>query len=100
VPYVIPESDHKYIPDFVLPKRDGTDMLIETKGELTLDNRKKHLLIKNQYPEIDIRFIFQRAINKIRPGSKTTYAIWAEKNGFQWADKKFPDVWLKEVKFN
>ena len=28
-------------------------------------DRKKHLLIKEQHPELDIRFVFSRAGNKL-----------------------------------
>ena len=52
-------------------------------------------LIKKQYPELDIRFVFMNANNKIYKGSKTTYAMWANKHGFEWAEKNIPEEWLK-----
>ena len=51
-----------YTPDFYLPK---SKIYIETKGRLTTNDRVKHLLIKEQYPDLDIRFVFVNANNKI-----------------------------------
>jgi hypothetical protein len=91
VKYVIPESLHTYTPDFVLPN----GIVVETKGRFVVADRKKHLLIKQQHPDLDIRFVFQNPKNKITKGSKTTYADWCIKNGFQYADKRIPDEWLR-----
>ena len=90
--YVVPESAHKYTPDFVLPN----GIIIETKGVWDADDRKKHLLIKDQYPGIDIRFVFTRSKTPIYKGSKTTYGSFCEKNGILYADKWIPDGWIKE----
>ena len=89
--YVQPETKHTYTPDFVLPN----GVIIETKGRFVAADRKKHLLIKQQHPDLDIRFVFQRSQNTINKGSKTAYADWATKNGFLYADKEIPDEWLK-----
>ncbi|MCW2286656.1 hypothetical protein M2320_004466 [Rhodoblastus acidophilus] len=94
IAYVVPERHASYTPDFPLPN----GIIVETKGEFDLDDRKKHLLIQEQYPELDIRFVFQNSKNKIYKGSKTTYAMWCEKNGFKYADKSIPQAWLKEKK--
>ena len=48
--YVVPQSTHKYTPDFVLPN----GIIIETKGVWDAEDRKKHLLIREQHPELDI----------------------------------------------
>lgn len=92
--YTIPESKHTYTPDFILPN----GIIIETKGVWDAEDRKKHLLIKEQHPELDIRFIFNRSKSPIYKGSKTTYASFCEKYGFKYADKKIPDDWLREPK--
>ena len=42
------------------------------------------LAVKKQHPDLDIRLVFQAPHNTISKGSKTTYAIWAEKNDFKW----------------
>jgi hypothetical protein len=52
------------------------------------------LLIKEQHPDLDIRLLFQNAYNKIRKGSKTTYAMWCEKKGILYAHKQIPKQWL------
>jgi hypothetical protein len=90
--YVKPETKHKYHPDFCLPN----GIFIETKGRLVLADRSKHLLIKKQHPEVDIRFVFQNAKSKMSKASSTTYAQWAEKNGFKWAEKNIPQEWIDE----
>ncbi|MCA8110278.1 hypothetical protein [Burkholderia cepacia] len=92
IPYVTPATPHKYTPDFRLPN----GIYIETKGRFETADRKKHLLIKEQHPELDIRFVFTRSKTTISKASKTTYAMWCDKNGFQYADKWIPDAWLKE----
>jgi hypothetical protein len=91
IKYVIPESLHTYTVDFVLPN----GIMVETKGRFVADDRKKHLLIQKQHPELDIRFVFQNSKVKINKGSKTSYADWATKNGFKFADKEVPEEWLK-----
>lgn len=90
--YEKPASKHKYTRDFQLPN----GIRIETKGRFMADDRKKHLLIKQQHPHLDIRFVFSSSRAKITTGSKTTLAMWADKNGFKWADKTIPEAWIKE----
>ena len=85
--YVVPESKHKYTPNGII---------IETKGVWDAEDRKKHLLIKEQHPNLDIRFVFSRSATPIYKGSKTTYASFCDKNGIPYADKKIPEAWLKE----
>jgi hypothetical protein len=92
IEYVKPESRHKYTRDFRLPN----GIIVETKGIFTADDRKKHLLIKEQHPHEDIRFVFTRSNSRISKVSSTTYADWCRKNGFQFADKDVPDAWLQE----
>ncbi len=81
-----------YTPDFYLTE---TNIYVEAKGHLDRADRAKMSLIKKQYPELDIRFVFMNANNKIYKGSKTTYAMWANKHGFEWAEKNIPEEWLK-----
>ena len=59
-------------------------------------DRQKHLLIKVQHPELDIRFLFQRSKSRISKTSKTTYADWCEKHGFLYCDLHIPKEWLME----
>lgn len=92
VTYVIPASNHRYTPDFVLPN----GVIIEGKGLFDAEDRKKHLLIKAQHPGLDIRFVFSSSRTKLYKGSPTTYGMWCEKNGFKFADKAIPVEWMKE----
>lgn len=93
--YEEPATVHKYTPDFTFK---GSNIIIETKGRFVVADRKKHLLLKNQYPNLDFRFVFSNSKNKISKGSKTTYAMWCEKNGFLYADKTIPQAWLNQIK--
>ena len=90
--YTIPESVHTYTPDFILPN----GILIEAKGLFETADRKKHLLIKKQYPHLDIRFVFQNPKNTLYKGSKTTYSDWCKKYGYQYATKLIPAEWFNE----
>jgi hypothetical protein len=92
VPYNVPARPAKYCPDFWLPN----GIVIETKGRFVTADRAKHILIKAQHPELDIRFVFSRSKSTISKQSKTTYAMWCEKNGFMFDDKLIPLAWLNE----
>ena len=85
VPFTVPEKKRTYLVDFTLPN----GILVEAKG------RAKHLLIKKQHPELDIRILFMSAKTKIRKGSKTTYGDFCDKHGIIWAEKDLPKSWLK-----
>ena len=91
IAYTKPATNHKYHPDFKLPN----GIFVETKGRFLTADRKKHLLIKEQHPELDIRFLFTNSRARISKASKTTYADWCDKHGFKYADKIIPDSWLK-----
>lgn len=90
LPYRVNEV-RTYVPDLVLPN----GIIIETKGRFVAADRKKHLLIKKQHPELDIRFVFSNSKTKLSKGSKTTYGAWCTKNGYMYADKEVPLEWLK-----
>ena len=94
ITYEKPVTKHKYSPDFTF---NNSPIIIETKGYFKTADRKKHLLIKDQYPELDLRFVFGNSKTRISKQSKTTYAAWCEKHGFKYADKNIPDDWLKEI---
>ena len=80
-----------YTPDFVLPN----GIIIESKGRFVSADRKKHLKVKEQFPKLDIRFVFSNSRGKINKGSNTTYGDWCDKHGFIYSDKRIPDAWLK-----
>ena len=69
---------------------------LELKVHLDVATRVKHLLIKEQNPSVDIRFIFPNSQKKIYKGSKTTYAVWCNRHNFLYADNRIPSEWLKK----
>jgi len=93
--YTIPARTAKYTPDFILPKAGGV-WFLETKGRWVTADRQKHVLIKQQLPQIDLRFLFSNANAKLYKGSNTSYADFCIKNGFTWAHKVIPDEWIEE----
>lgn len=91
IKYTVPAKVHKYTPDFVLPN----GVIIETKGRFVLADRQKHIFIKKEWPNLDIRFVFSNSRAKLSKGAKSTYADWCDKHGFMYADKKVPSQWMK-----
>lgn len=83
----------RYIPDFRL----GNGVLVECKGYLGPRDRRKMLLVKKQNPGVDIRFLFQRANNRLtKSPNSQTYWQWAEQHGFPWAEgEKIPKEWFE-----
>lgn len=92
ITYVIPERKTFYKPDFQLPN----GIFIETKGRFTAADRKKHILIKKQHPDLHIRFVFSNPNTRLRKGSKSTYATWCDKNGFKYSKSEIPEEWINE----
>lgn len=94
--YLVPAIYKLYLPDFVLPN----GIVIETKGQFSSQDRKKHLLIRSCNPELDIRFIFNNPRAKIGKKSSTTYGMWCEKHGFLYdkftKQQPVPQEWLDE----
>jgi len=91
-----------YTADFLIFKKNGGVMLIETKGYFKPKDRKKHQILKKLYPQIDLRLIFQ---SDGKVSHKTRYSQWAEKHGYKFhvmsaGDKKINQVipldWLEE----
>lgn len=93
ISYIVPQRQATYTPDFVLL---DNGIIVESKGVFDAEDRKKHLLIKEQHPELDIRLVFSRANAPIYKGSPTTHAKWAEHHGFKYAEKLIPQSWLEE----
>lgn len=93
VRFVQPQLNRTYTPDFVLPN----GIILEVKGLFTTEDRQKHLWIKQQFPDLEIRFVFMNPSTKIYKGSKTTYAGWCKKNGFAYCrGPHIPESWLNE----
>lgn len=86
-----------YTPDFHVIKkgRKKLDTWIEYKGKMVNQTKKILRAVKATYPERDLCLVFERPANKSYKGSKTTYADWAEANGFQWADQIPNENWFK-----
>lgn len=93
-------SLHKYTADFVFRTlKTGKLIHVETKGNgycFQPTTRTKHILLKKQFPESDLRFVFSNWNTKISRGAKTTNKEWAERYGFQSANKLIPKEWLEE----
>lgn len=91
--YTIPGT---YTPDFVLPN----GIIIEAKGKLDAGTCRKMRAVKTAHPQLDIRFVFMRAGNPLRKGSKMKYWQWAEHYGFPWSEGTIPIEWYKEKKID
>lgn len=96
-PHTVPYNvERSYVPDLKIG-----DTYIELKGYFRQDAQRKMKAIKQQYPDMDIRFLFQRANSPIqgakkrKDGSKMTCAEWADRYGFIWAEgETIPKEWI------
>lgn len=95
ISYIVPESKHTYTVDFTTTN----GLLLEVKGWLSdHQERYKYVLLKQQYPDLDLRFIFDN-VNKYCGGTKYTHATWCDKHGFKYCSVKDVDTiqaWLNE----
>jgi hypothetical protein len=69
---------------------------VETQGRWTVEDRQKHLLIKEQCPEVEVRFVFSNQNAKLYKGSPTSYAEFCDRHGFKYANKTIPQSWFEE----
>lgn len=92
IPFVQPVKPRRYTPDLVLTN----GIIVELKGRLVTADRQKHLLVKAQHPDLDIRFLFSNSRTRISKQSQTTYAAWCQSKGFTFADRVVPQSWLDE----
>lgn len=88
-----PEKKRSYTPDFQLL---SNGIIIESKGRFLVADRLKHLWVKEQHPELDIRFVFSNSKAKLSKASKTTYGMWCDKHGFKYSDREIPLSWILE----
>ena len=80
----------RYLPDFLLPEQA---IVIEAKGQLTTEDRAKMLLLKRQFPTLDIRILLQNPKDKLTP--RMTAGDWCEKTGFPFAKgPNIPEAWV------
>jgi hypothetical protein len=91
IPYTVTSN---YLPDFILPN----GIIVECKGYFDIRAQVKMRSVKKNNPDLDIRFVFMNSRNKIRKGSKLTYADWCDRYGFPYADGIIPVAWFKEQK--
>jgi hypothetical protein len=82
--YTVPETKHKYTPDFSITEK----LCIETKGRLTSEDRYKMYCVRESNPTVMFVLYFQNSKVPIRKGSHTNCGMWAEKNGFVWYCKR------------
>lgn len=91
IPYYV---ERNYLTDFKLM---DNGIYIETKGYLMSEDQRKYRAVKEQHPEIDLRFVFQKVNGKVQ-GSQMTCADWCRKYGFQYAEGAVPQEWIDERK--
>lgn len=94
IAYTSPAKDRTYTPDINLEN----GVTVELKGRFVTADRQKHILLKQQHPSLDIRFVFSNSKARISKQSSTSYADWCRKYGFKFADKSIPLTWIKENK--
>lgn len=83
----------EYVADFSLE----SGMILECKGLLSMADRLKLAQVKQQHPYLDIRIVFVNSRAKINRASRITYAAWATRMGFPFADGCIPAEWLAEA---
>jgi hypothetical protein len=82
----------KYKPDFIL----SNGIIIEAKGYFRSADQRKHKLIKEQHPDLDIRFVFQKSSSRVQ-GSKMTCAQWCDVYNFKYSETYIPKDWVDEL---
>ena len=86
-------SYRKYTPDFLL----DNGIIIEAKGLFDNADRRKHLAVKKQHPELDIRFVFSNPKAKLYKGAVSCNGDWCTKHGFKYAHRVIPLDWINEL---
>jgi hypothetical protein len=82
-----------YTPDFILPN----GVIVEVKGYLSPEDRRKMLAVKQQHPELDIRFCLQAADTKLSKAPRSlTYAAWCQRHGFPCCQGHIPSSWFHD----
>ena len=94
----------EYTCDFLIPKKKGGFLWLETKGRFVGKDRTKHKLIKAQHPDIDLRMLFSYN-GKATP--KLSYLQWCREVGIPAATvvkptktrkgRYLPTAWMKEI---
>jgi len=99
ITYQTPVRVASYFPTFTIRCNDGVIVVLQQKGRFVTADRQKHIMIKQQHPALDLRFVFSNSRQTISKQSPTTYARWCERHGFAYCDKgAIPAEWLEELK--
>lgn len=85
-----------YTCDFVMPTMHGEDIYVETKGRFTPTDRAKHKLIRDQYSDLEIRFVFSSdsILRKDKYGTKFRCSDWCKEEGFEYHIVKKSDGFI------
>ncbi len=84
--------ERKYTPDVKLPN----GVYVEIKGRFTSEDRSKHRKVREQHPDKDIRFVFQKD-QPLYKGAKSTYTEWCDARDIPWAIGEIPKEWIDEA---
>ena len=82
-----------YLPDFAIRRAGKPVTYIECKGYLRQEDKRKLTNVKRQYPDLDLRIVFQ----------KEPYIAnqkWCKKHGIPWAIAHIPERWFLDVQPN
>ena len=82
--------ERSYTPDFFLPN----GVILEVKGKFTSRDRKIAAAMKEQYPDLDIRMVFEKD-NWLNKNHKNRYSDWCKSKGIDYCLMKVPESWLK-----
>lgn len=93
----------RYTVDFCVTRPDGSKWYIETKGYFPPADRAKHKRILEQYPNTDIRILFENNL-PLSKGNRMRYRDWCNDHnircGFVYIDTTtkikhyIPEEWL------
>jgi len=81
LPYTL---NKHYTPDWPIRRPDGTTIYIESKGLFDGADRTKMLAVREQHPDKEFVFLFQRD-SYLNRSSRTKYSDWAKANNFDYA---------------
>lgn len=87
--------------DFMLkwPWPENSYCIIETKGYFDPVSRAKMIQVCQQYPNLDIRMMFQNPNLKTNPDKKYTYTEWAERHNIPWTTvEKLKEEYAQRLK--
>lgn len=93
LPYTVTSS---YNCDFTFTMVSGATVYLEVKGYFSYKDRVKMQNVCEQYPDHDIRMVFQKN-NKLNKKATMTYGDWCDKRGIPWIlEKDITREWLEK----